>query len=399
MHRVEELIKYHHECDFLDFKQEEYNEQNKPNLIKDVLAFANANVAGDKYIIIGVKKTNEITLFNIQSKWDSAQLQQYITKNITPDISIDYFPYQYKGHNLMILRINDPQAQPYFTKKQVTFKNGQALLKEHECWIRKGSYQIPASREDFEQMYAERFQTHYFNGEVNLYFEGTSKSEIELPAVALPELPSEIAAREIQSIIEKKKKEPPQADTSSFTPRYIGSTLLMDFPFQSNRNEDKTIDELNELLQTVNDDHLVEDLHVIFEKHSHLINFDIHNAGNRYIEDASVRIEIPQIDGLAIADEIFRKVEKDESPFKISTPSFSTHDELNYPDIKKTKSSYIIKEDIGNVKHHQPIRIVPVALRVYLDPRIKGKTIPIKCLLYARNLKDPLHKTLKIMVI
>lgn len=119
MHNIDELIQFHHEGEYLDFKQEEYNDNNKPHLIKDILAFANANVKGDKYIIIGVqKKGNDITIFDIDSRYDSAHLQQYVHANITPELTIEYFPHLHAGKNLMILKIKSPLNQPYYDNKR-----------------------------------------------------------------------------------------------------------------------------------------------------------------------------------------------------------------------------------------------------------------------------------------
>ena len=113
MHDIDDLIEFHNECEFLDFKQEEYNELNKPHLIKDVLAFANAAITGDRYIIIGVKKSDGHTeLYNIESKLDSANIQQYVHANITPELSVEYTPHQYKGFNLMVITIKSPESQP-----------------------------------------------------------------------------------------------------------------------------------------------------------------------------------------------------------------------------------------------------------------------------------------------
>jgi len=160
MYEIDELMAYHFESEYLDFKREEYNDQNKPNLIKDVMAFANANTPGDKYIIIGVdKKGGETELIPIEPKLDSANIQQYIHDNIEPELDIAYFPYEFKGTQLMVLQIKDANSKPYFTSKPVSFKNGKVLLKANECWIRKGSYQMTATRSDLEKIYEARKAT------------------------------------------------------------------------------------------------------------------------------------------------------------------------------------------------------------------------------------------------
>ncbi|MCX2429619.1 hypothetical protein [Pedobacter sp. GR22-10] len=58
----------------LDFKREEYNEQNKEDMIKNMLAFTDADTEKDRYIIMGVEKINgKVTLSNVSAKYDSAK--------------------------------------------------------------------------------------------------------------------------------------------------------------------------------------------------------------------------------------------------------------------------------------------------------------------------------------
>lgn len=56
MPAIIELIEDYQEGDFLYFKREEYGKAKKHELVKDVLAFANSEHVGAKYIIIGLKK-------------------------------------------------------------------------------------------------------------------------------------------------------------------------------------------------------------------------------------------------------------------------------------------------------------------------------------------------------
>lgn len=52
---LEDLIRHDHENTSLDFKAKQYVKENYSSLIKDVMAMANSRIAGNKYIIIGVK--------------------------------------------------------------------------------------------------------------------------------------------------------------------------------------------------------------------------------------------------------------------------------------------------------------------------------------------------------
>ena len=89
---IDELIKYHHEGSNLDFKREEYRSENRGELAKDVLAMANAQTKGDRYIVIGItKKSNEeIIFFPVSRPEDSAHIQQYLKPKIFPELNISY---------------------------------------------------------------------------------------------------------------------------------------------------------------------------------------------------------------------------------------------------------------------------------------------------------------------
>jgi hypothetical protein len=53
MIELDDLIKFENESTSVDFKAKQY-ERNE-DLLKDLIAMANANVAGDRHIIIGAK--------------------------------------------------------------------------------------------------------------------------------------------------------------------------------------------------------------------------------------------------------------------------------------------------------------------------------------------------------
>ena len=65
---VKELIDCHGECDYLDFKEEDYHKDNKVELVKDLIALANSHSTRNKYIIIGVKEENNICEKNIRNR-------------------------------------------------------------------------------------------------------------------------------------------------------------------------------------------------------------------------------------------------------------------------------------------------------------------------------------------
>lgn len=105
--RLEEMIRYYQENDYLDFKLIEY-EKNE-NLVKDVLALSNSFSSGEKFIIIGLKKKeNEHIFQEVIDPKDSASIQQLIHQNIIPELNIEYIPFTYEGKKLVVLIIKNP---------------------------------------------------------------------------------------------------------------------------------------------------------------------------------------------------------------------------------------------------------------------------------------------------
>jgi hypothetical protein len=147
--KIKSLLEGGYECDYLDFKLKQYPAKLNPNFIKDVMAMANSNYEGDKFIIIGVNDEGEIIGIKEDELFvDSATYQDIILNYIEPDLTIDYFKYNYDGKFLGILKIaSSNNNKPYLIKKEIP------SLKLGSCIIRKGSQNTHANRNDFDKFY------------------------------------------------------------------------------------------------------------------------------------------------------------------------------------------------------------------------------------------------------
>lgn len=161
MDKIKSLLDNGYECDFLDFKLKQYPAKLNPNFIKDIMAMANSNYIGDKFIVIGVNDEGEVIGIEEEVEFvDSAIYQDIILNYIEPDIIIDYFKYNYDGKLLGIIKIHSTNNnKPYLIKKEMT------SLKQGSCMIRKGSRNSPANRVDFDNFYynKEKFEVSILN--------------------------------------------------------------------------------------------------------------------------------------------------------------------------------------------------------------------------------------------
>ncbi len=394
MYDIDELIQYYQEGEFLDFKQEEYNENNKPNLIKDILAFSNANIKGDRYIIIGVhKKDGHTTLFNIESKLDSANIQQYVHANITPELTIEYSPYPYNGHNLMVLTIKEPTEQPYMTLKDVMYSGGKVCLKANECWIRKGSYQLTATRKDIDRMYAVKAEQSGFTGNIFITFPETGTDTTEIESLKNLESPSDKNAKELEKII-KHKEELKEKNPFSYQ-LSIRQTII---PWQGTTYEERDLETLKKNLKNIKKTYSDEDFYYLFEKKAFKLNLDICNDGVNYLEDASIEIKIPKIKKLIIADQVHFVQRSNSNPLVPYTPRTPSFDELNYPVVKVEKDHFIITEEMGNIKHNIKQQVFKAPLRMAVGSVDSGTEVILYCKIFGKNLKNPIEKEVKIII-
>ena len=395
MINFDDLIEYENENTRLDFKTKQYKKNksgsdNFEDLIKDIMSMANANIESARYIIIGVKHkpSSERKIIGIQNEEfiDSATYEQIINENIEPSIKVEYGAYKYKNKLLGILKIYDCfDDQPYSMKKKF------GKLKKGDSFIRKGTHTSEMLRKDYDIIYERKLKKEKFNGKVKLWFSGyDSRKEIELSTAGKIELPSDRAAKKIKKVIKQKQdlyKRKSQNDIFSNLSKILEGVSIVPTSY-----ENRSIKELQKNLKEIKQTYCENDIYELSEANSHKINISILNEGHKYIEDASIQLQIKKIQGLFIADKVY---EKPKSLIAL-VPSYES---VNYPEVDYTKSSIVIYQTIGDIKHRLPIDVFKVPIRIVFFEQLVGKVIEIKCKIFGKNIIEPLNETLRIKVI
>ncbi len=380
---IEELIRFHNECGYLDFKLEEYRAPKRADLIKDVLAFANADYSGDRYIIIGVKKTGaEITINPVIHPEDAAGIQQYIHANIIPELSISYEPFQFEGRQLMVLTIHAPKDQPYAAAKDIQ-ANGKTILRKNEMLIRKGTYQIAMGRADLDRIYAQKFKPGGFDGKLEVTFENGSRS-LEIPCIHGLETPSLRNKREIKEQI-RWKEELLQKDPKTYSQRFGNhrgaQTSYSEMDLPALRNE----------LQYVKQRFEIEDNHFQNEAMAFKLNLLITNNGSQHLEKAMVRLDFPVVEDIKIMDKI------PLTQFQASIATGIDH-HAGYPRVSKINDRIVVTAEPGDIRHHVPIKAFKQALRVTVGEDLIGRSVKFNVTIHGSNLTFPQVQELELTV-
>lgn len=148
---IDQLL-YEEEGDTLDFKSEQYpfsgaTDEEKSELLKDILAFANAWRRADAYILIGAKevKGGRSEIVGLSEHIDDARLQQFVNSKTQRPITFSYKALAYDGHQIGVIHI-PVQRRPFYLNKDF------GRLKQDTVYIRRSSSTAIASIDEISLM-------------------------------------------------------------------------------------------------------------------------------------------------------------------------------------------------------------------------------------------------------
>jgi hypothetical protein len=134
-----ESLLYEEEGTTLDFKRDQYpfvgsSDDLKSELLKDVLAFANAWRRTDAYILIGVEevKGGRSSVRGVSHQLNDNDLQQFVNSKTQRPIEFSYEAFSYKAVPVGIIRVF-VQDRPFFTKTQY------GKVQANTVYLRRGS--------------------------------------------------------------------------------------------------------------------------------------------------------------------------------------------------------------------------------------------------------------------
>lgn len=149
-----ERLLYEEESTTLDFKKEQYrfaraSEDEKSELLKDILGFANAWRRSDAYILVGVEdvrggRANVIGI-PTSDQLDDHSLQQFVNNLSNRPIRFHYEAFAFEGKQAGIIRI-EQQPRPLFLKRDYGKLNKGAV------YVRRGSSTDPSKPADPDEI-------------------------------------------------------------------------------------------------------------------------------------------------------------------------------------------------------------------------------------------------------
>ena len=399
---LDEMIEFENESTVLDFKREEYRSQEYERLIKDVMSMANAPINQTKYIIIGVKDIpgEDKQFQGLDYITDQANLENIIQENIEPIVKFKYYSYDYKGIMLGIMEIYGNNDQPYMMKKD--YKN----LCKGDIWIRKGTRQSRANREDLDRMLNYRNDNSFVNS-VKLGFNNTINDNISaiVPTINKSEAPSNIVKVQYEEQLQKLKdyinKGTKENEKQSLS--YLTGFVGLFSEYKSDKKEIRigynefglpiysNEDDLVDKIKNVHKDYSYEDYYFYFEEKSIKINFMILNDGNSFLEEVSIKFWFNK-EIFNVAVDLPEEPKDNYDILRIN----STYTGSGYPEVTTESENYLVEEYFTSIRHKEPVQVFDEDLRVLVIKDKIGGTYKIPYRISARNLYEPINGEVKI---
>ncbi|MBU4467675.1 MAG: ATP-binding protein [Candidatus Omnitrophica bacterium] len=347
---IEQLLN-ESESSVLDFKESQYpfekaSDEQKSELLKDILAFSNAWRRSDAYIMIGVKevKGGRSIVMGIDAHIDEAKIQQFVNIKTNKPLLFSCVATKFEGKQLAIIKIPIQEKPVYITKDF-------GSLKKEVVYIRRGTSTAIASPDEIYKM-------------------GLSSAEAQIRAIADFEfgdksnqvgLGTSLAIECSYNEVEAEPQLQPDSKNSLFSP------IKLDI-----YNEPKYKDYAE---------------YVVKAGLLRPILFVIRNTGDNLLENAKLKINFSKDDNLILSDRF------PECPMRkmlYILPNISIGREVF---VYRRKNDSEVKFNIGNI---QPKDMV---WSDQLFVGSKSNTI-INCsaLLFADNLPNPVSKRLEIKI-
>ncbi|QDV56255.1 helix-turn-helix domain-containing protein [Rosistilla oblonga] len=148
---IEQLL-YEEEGPTLDFKRDQYafakaTEEEKSELLKDIIGFVNCWRRGEAFILIGVQEVQggKSTVHGISDHLADHSLQQFVNNLTNRPVQFGYEACECDGKQVGIIRI-EMQKRPVFLKRDY------GKLKKGEVYVRRGSSTDPSKPADPDEI-------------------------------------------------------------------------------------------------------------------------------------------------------------------------------------------------------------------------------------------------------
>ena len=190
----------------VQFRGTAYGKHGVQEFLRDVLAMANADVDGPRYIVTGASfDANGLKTIHALDSDDFSGKPAYqalANDHIEPPLKIRYEPVTVDGKRVGVYEIGDCQDRPYMMRIDYseTLRRGDAYLRVDDAVVKMGRRQLQA-------MFESKFRDSVSAASIELGFPGEIiHKDRRIATCNLGSLPSTIASTKLRELIKAKSR-------------------------------------------------------------------------------------------------------------------------------------------------------------------------------------------------
>jgi hypothetical protein len=363
---------YEEESATLDFKRDQYafvkaSEDDKSELLKDILGFVNGWRRTDAFIVIGVQEVQggKSIVCGVSEHLQDHSLQQFVNNMTNRPVQFGYEALEFEGKQVGIIRI-EIQRRPVFLKRDY------GRLKREKAYVRRGTSTDPTRPADPDEIALMRSPQVSVEKEASLAVEFAASDREQSLGTQIDWLAEFCDMPESQEI--------PNLGDAPAPIRLLGGQMVqmpsipaLDFHNRLNR---RYYHELSN--------------HTFFHRLFRKVRLVVLNTGDAHAADVRLEICVPNGRGFAVLTEsrIPDTPRRKEAPFGIaairSLNVLPTHPQPGYVSIDKNDHETKVEIECGNLQPGRKVwtDVFYMGIGQSGDIRLAGD-------LFAANLSQP----------
>ena len=386
MKRLAKIIQSATPSTGVQFRTSEYGSAHLRDFLRDVLAMANANVEGTRYILVGVGiDSRGRRRFSNIDRGDLTGNPSYVAlanEFIEPPIRLKYQAVTVEGKRVGVYEIADSQDKPYMMRV-----DHSETLRRGDAYQRANNRAVKMGRRQLQSLFEQKFHESVSDASIEVGFPGEIiHKHRKIEVCDLSQLPSAVATEKLRQLIRIKRRTK-HSSSNTMVARLTHARLFgSDSPY-----EDRSPEELKQEMRQIRRNYRDEDDYYLYEKHAQELQFVIYNQGEEPIRDASLALVMPNHAAFHVADRLPKRYQDD------SYIDRSPAEHADYPSVALDDGSVQVSGSLGDIPAGELIEVFAKPLRLCAGIELAGRKFGVQYSLFAKNLRAPAKGKLRLL--
>lgn len=354
-----------------------YGSARVRQFLRDVIGLANAPVDGPRHIVVGTDADVPESDFSGNPPYAAL-----IGEFIEPALKIRYEAVMIDDRRLGVFEIGTCHDRPYMMRIDHSDQ-----LRRGDAFIFVNGSTVKIGRNQLQSMFESRFRDAVSAQTVEVGFPAEIiRKELNVETVDLATLPSTVARRKLQELIDAVARSKGTGATSRMVRLTHARLFGSDSPYRN-----KTTGELIEQMQRTAETHRDADAYYLFEERACKVQLVVSNQSSDPLKGASLTLVMPLHRSFYVADRLPRVPHdgeySDRSPLEVES----------YPPVTVRENKVRVSIALGDIPGGTPVTAFQSPLRVSAASDLKGRRIGIHYELSAGNLREPATGKLRLL--